>query len=133
MNLELSLGEAQVYMFEPVPAPRMTKAAAWSDQPGVIRYKQFCAEVRARKIELVPPMRLQFFIATPPSWSEREREQMVWLPHCSKPDCDNLVKGLFDAVFYGKKGGDSHMWGFVATCHWGYESHFIVTPILGGL
>lgn len=133
MNLALELGEPRVYMFAPVPAPRMTKAAAWDLRPGVLAYKAFCKEVRRREIVIDGPVRLEFFIAMPPSCDQWERDVRERRPHLSKPDCDNLVKGLFDAVFYKKQGGDSKLWAFLATKLWALESHFIVTPILGGL
>jgi Endodeoxyribonuclease RusA len=135
MMLNLELGTPRVYMFAPVPAPRMTKAAAWDLRPGVLAYKTFCKEVRRRHvlIEYGAPVRLEFFLAMPPSWSDSEKQATDHMPHLSKPDCDNLVKGLFDAVFYKKQGGDSHCWAFLATARWALESHFIITPILGGL
>lgn len=133
MNLTLELGEPRVYMFAPVPAPRMTKAAAWDLRPGVLAYKLFCKEVRRREIVIDGPVRLEFFCATPGSWSDADKCDEDGRPHLSKPDCDNLVKGLFDAVFYKRKGGDSMMWAFLATKRWALDSHFIITPILGGL
>lgn len=131
--LTLELGEPRVYMFAPVPAPRMTKAAAWDLRPGVLAYKLFCKEVRRRDIEIAGPVCLEFFIGTPASLTEHGKAVLDRQPHLSKPDCDNLVKGLFDAVFYKRKGGDSMMWAFLATKRWALESHFIITPIIGGL
>lgn len=133
MKLTLELGEPRVYMFEPVPAPRMTKSAAWDLRPAVLAYKLFCKEVRRREIDIAGPVRLEFFIGVPPSWSEDDKRDQDGCRHLSKPDCDNLVKGLFDAVFYKRKGGDSKLWAFLATKRWALESHFIITPILGGL
>ncbi len=134
-TLTLELGTPRVYMFAPVPAPRMTKAAAWDLRPGVLAYKLFCKEVRARHVllEWGAPVRLEFFLGMPAIWSDKDKANMDDMPHLSKPDCDNLVKGLFDAVFHKKQGGDSHMWAFLATARWALESHFIITPILGGL
>lgn len=132
-TLRIELGEPRVYMFAPVPAPRMTKAAAWDLRTGVLAYKLFCKEVRRREIDILGPVRLEFFLGCPPSWSDADKAAEDGLQHMSKPDCDNLVKGLFDAVFYKRKGGDSMMWAFLATKRWALESHFIITPILGGL
>lgn len=129
-QLVLTLGTEQVCMFEPIPAPRMTKSAAWSTDPGVLRYKAFCKELRRREMTLPVPFCVEFYIGMPESWSQRERADMYLLPHCSKPDCDNLVKGLIDAVFYKKKRGDSHVWAFAASMRWDVESHFIVWPVL---
>jgi len=134
MAVELRLGEPRVYLFEPVPAPRMTKAASYSDKPGVVKFRAFCAEVRRREIELPGAFRVEFFLAMPPSWTEAHRDHARGETHNVKPDLDNLVKALMDAVFYKRKGGDSHIWCVVASKRWSEaESHFIVTPILGGL
>lgn len=124
MRLALELGEECVYLLEPVPAPRMTRSAAWSTDPGVLRFKAFCKEVRRRKLGLPIPFVVEFHLATP-------IESRHGLPHGFKPDTDNLVKGLIDAVFHKKKGGDSHVYALAARKLWSEaESHFIVWPVL---
>lgn len=121
-RLVLELGNRQIYLLEPVPAPRMTKAAAWSLEPGVLRFKAFCKEVRRRQIVLPVPFAVEFCMA-----GNREAGS----PHLFKPDTDNLVKGLIDAVFYQKRGGDSHVYALAARKTWSEaESHFVVWPVL---
>ena len=120
-QLVLRLGEPTVYLFEPVPAPRMSKSSKWSLEPGVLRYKAFCKEVRRRGIELPVPFVVEFHLQGKPEEGS---------PHLQKPDTDNLVKGLIDAVFWRKKGGDSHVYSFAASKVWNsIESHFIVWPV----
>jgi len=125
VKLVLDLGPEHVYLFEPVPAPRMTKSAAWSTEPGVLRFKEFCKDVRRRGVDLPVPFVVEFHLRT--NVESREGSD-----HLFKPDTDNLVKGLIDAVFWKKKGGDSHMCKFAASKVWStVESHFIVWPVLG--
>lgn len=126
-KLVLELGEPRTYLLEPVPAPRMTRAAAWSTSPGVVRYKAFRDEVRRRKIELPIPFAVEFYLKMHPSWLHPECEGME---HKDKPDADNLLKGLIDAVYYKRKGGDSHVHSFVVTKRWSIEGHFIIYPVL---
>lgn len=122
-QLILRLGEPMVYLFEPVPAPRMSKSSKWSLEPGVLRYKEFCKEVRRRGIELPVPFVVEFHLAG--------KTSTPGAPHLHKPDTDNLLKGLIDAVYWRKKGGDSHVYAFAARKLWSEaESHFIVWPVL---
>lgn len=125
-RLVLELGEPRTYLLEPVPAPRMTRAAAWSTSPGVVRYKAFRDEVRRRGIELPVPFAVEFYLPIP----ERAVCACDGEPHYSKPDADNLLKGLIDAVYYKRKGGDSHVHSFVVTKRWSLEGHFIIYPVL---
>jgi hypothetical protein len=121
-ELRIRLGEPSVYLFEPAPAPRMSKSSAWSQAPGMLRYKAFCREARRRKIELPVPFVVEFHIAG---------KGEPGSPHLQKPDTDNLVKGLIDAVYWRKKGGDSHVYALCARKLWSEaESHFIVWPVL---
>jgi hypothetical protein len=123
-ELCVRLGEPTVYLFEPVPAPRMSKSSAWSLEPGVVRYKAFAKEVRRRGVDLPSPFVVEFHLLG--------KGRADGQDHLQKPDTDNLVKGLIDAVYWRKKGGDSHMCRFAASKVWStIESHFIVWPVLG--
>lgn len=127
-RLLLELGERMTYLLEPVPAPRMSRSSAWSLEPGVLRFKAFCKEVRRRGIVIPVPFVVEFHIA---GRGNTGRGHEPASPHLFKPDCDNLVKGLIDAVFYQKKGGDSHVYALAARKLWSEaESHFIVWPVL---
>ncbi len=135
-RLILELGAPKTYLLEPVPAPRMTRAAAWSKSPGVVRYKAFRDEVKRRGIELPVPFAVEFYLPMHKSWSSLTGETKVLgahmngQPHYSKPDADNLLKGLIDAVYYKRKGGDAHVHSFCVTKRWSVEGHFIVRPVL---
>lgn len=121
-ELRIRLGEPSIYLFEPVPAPRMSKSSAWSLEPGVLRYKAYCAEVRRRIPALPFPFVVEFYLSG---------KGEPYSPHKQKPDTDNLVKGLIDAVYWRKKGGDSHVYAFAARKLWSEaESHFMIWPVL---
>lgn len=40
-----------------------------------------------------------FWMPMPKSWSQSKKRQMVGQPHRAKPDLDNLLKGLGDALY----------------------------------
>ncbi len=45
----------------------------------------------------------------PDSWSEKKKKAHELTPHRAKPDLDNLLGGLMDAVL---PGGDAHIAAF---------------------
>ena len=55
---------------------------------------------------------VEFYIPMPKSWSKKKKNEYVGKTHQQKPDIDNLLKGVMDAIFkedahvhtvYGKK------------------------------
>ncbi len=105
------------YPITPVPKPRMTRSDAWKKRPAVLRYWAFKDKVRELGVELQSPCKITFYIAMPQSWSKKKRDEWNGKPHMNKPDLDNMVKGIFDAVF----SEDAHMWSFTAEKYWAYE------------
>ena len=70
------------------------------------RYFDWCNGVRAQaglrgKLVLTRGVRISVyvFLGMPMSWSQKERTAMVGAPHLVKPDADNFLKGLCDALF----------------------------------
>lgn len=95
----------------PVPKPRMTQADKWKKRPAVLRYRDFCDQLRAAAEDLgftVPEagMGLSFRIPMPDSWSKKKRAAMEGTPHQQRPDVDNLVKAVLDALL----PEDSRVW-----------------------
>jgi Holliday junction resolvase RusA-like endonuclease len=45
-----------------------------------------------------------FYMEMPKSWSQKKRIEMLGEPHRQKPDLDNLIKALGDAL-YGDDSG----------------------------
>lgn len=102
----------------PAPKPRMTQRDKWQKRPAVMRYRAFADEVRLRKIELPESGAwIVFHIAMPASWSKMKREMMRGKPHKQRPDLDNMLKALADAVH----AEDSGLWDYRASKIWADE------------
>lgn len=67
-------------------------------------YKQLIAQQVKRHAQCYEPttaiceVNMRFIMPIPQSWSKKKKAEMAGKPHGSKPDSDNLIKGLFDAV-----------------------------------
>ena len=86
--------------------PRMTQRDKWAQRPCVLRYRAWCDAVRAaagiqEPMTLTQAVRLSavFYLPCHHSWSTSHHEQMRGAPHVYKPDVDNLVKSIMDALF----------------------------------
>lgn len=103
----------------PIGKPRQTQSDRWRQRPAVIRYRYFCDELRAflPGYELPAEVRVTFFMPMPPSWSKKKRLAMVGAPHQQRPDIDNAVKSILDAL--AKE--DSHVYLLHAEKYWSYE------------
>lgn len=90
----------------PCPKPRQTQRDKWKPSAPVLRYRAFADELRlkARGVEL-DGANILFLIPMPKSWSKKQRKEMLGEPHRQKPDLDNLLKSLADALY----GDDSHI------------------------
>lgn len=103
---------------DPIGKPRMTQRDVWKKRPCVMRYRQFCDELRLQYRGLLPDkLTLRFVIAMPLSWSKKKRLAMDGQPHQQKPDIDNLVKSVLDALC----SDDSYVWHLEATKCWGQD------------
>jgi len=87
------------YEITPMGAVRMNKSDAWRQRPEVLRYRAFKDEVRLRGVTLENGQKVTFFLPMPKSWSKKKRELMNYKDHTQKPDLDNCLKALMDAVF----------------------------------
>lgn len=90
---------------DPVPKPRMTQRDKWKKRPPVLRYREFCDQVREAGL-MVPDdgAHITFYLPMPKSWSGKRRAEMNGAPHQQKPDVDNLVKALMDACLAEDQG-----------------------------
>lgn len=111
------------YPIVPVPKPRQTRSDVWKKRPPVLRYRAFADECRARKVQ-VPECgaHITFVLPMPASWSNKKRDTMDGQPHQSKPDSDNLVKALLDAVL----PEDCAVWDYRVTKLWGEVGAIII-------
>ena len=104
-----------IYPVPPCPKPRMTRADVWKKRPAVIRYRAFADAVRAAGVSIHPfGSHVTFHIQMPDSWSESKKSAFDGHPHTQRPDIDNLLKALFDALF----DDDSHITDIRATKVW---------------
>lgn len=77
----------------------MTQRDRWAKRPAVMRYYDFCDELRLRyKGDLPASLGLEFYIVMPKSWSKKKQAAMDHQPHQQKPDIDNLCKAVMDAL-----------------------------------
>jgi len=113
------------YAIKPIAKPRMTRADKWKERPAVLRYRAFKDEVRLNNIQIPVPCKLIFFIEMPKSWSKKLRVEQDGAPHQQAPDIDNLIKGLFDAIYTE----DAHIWGVHAEKRWAQVPGMIVEAL----
>lgn len=87
-----------IYELTPVPKPRQTRADVWKKRPSVLRYRAFADEARRLGVSVMNGDRITFHIAMPASWSKAKRAATRGQPHQQRPDLDNMLKALMDAV-----------------------------------
>ncbi|MHB9319097.1 RusA family crossover junction endodeoxyribonuclease [Phytobacter diazotrophicus] len=113
----------QIYPIVPMGKPRMTRADKWKKRPEVMRYRAFCDEVRLRGVALPESgAYVTFVLPMPASWSKKKRQQHNGQPHQQKPDCDNMLKALMDAIY----ADDAHVWDCRVTKVWGEIGQIII-------
>lgn len=113
----------KIYPITPCPKPRMTQSDKWKKRPPVMRYRAFADEVRLRGLTVDESRsHVIFTMPMPKSWSNAKKLQHDGKPHTQKPDIDNLVKALFDALFED----DSHIWRFSAEKQWGQTGSILI-------
>lgn len=102
----------------PMGKPRMTQRDRWAHRPVVNRYHAFCDELRLQfNGTLTDRVEINFYMPMPPSWSKKKRAMMSGAPHQQRPDIDNLLKAVFDALC----AEDSHIYEVKASKYWAEE------------
>lgn len=111
------------YAITPVGKPRQTRSDKWKRRPAVLRYRSFCDSVRRQNMVLSDcGAHITFVLPMPLSWSKKKREEMKGKHHQQKPDCDNLLKSLLDAIY----DDDAHIWDCRITKVWGEHGQIII-------
>lgn len=115
------------YDVEPVSAPRQVRSDRWDPSPHVLRYRAFRDEIALRRVMLPLHAHVVFVLPMPRSWSIRKKALHRGAGHFQKPDTDNCLKALVDAVYRGVD--DSHVWDVRATKVWGDAGAIYVRAI----
>ena len=111
------------YPIIPVPKPRQTQRDKWKKRPCVERYRSFKDQCKLNRVDLPKSgAHVLFKIPMPKSWSKLKKQVFNSQPHDVRPDLDNYLKSLFDAVY----NEDSSVWDIRATKVWGYEGEIII-------
>jgi Holliday junction resolvase RusA-like endonuclease len=92
----------------PVSKPRMTQRDRWAKRSCVERYWSFKDIVKSAMDvwDFTPSdmLHIVFYVPMPKSWTGRKYSEMLGKPHKQKPDIDNFVKGLLDAMLVDDAG-----------------------------
>lgn len=96
---------------EPMGKVRMSQRDKWAKRPVVVRYRAYHDQLREMGVTLEPGDEVHFHIQMPKSWSANRQAKFDATPHRQKPDLDNLLGGLLDAVLEE----DKTFWSFGAT------------------
>lgn len=101
----------------------MTQRDKWKKRPVVVKYRAFKDTIRYKlKAMGLETMDLnnggvRFVVPMPKSWSLKKRGEMNGQPHTQKPDIDNFLKALLDALYTE----DSHIHTITVQKVWGVE------------
>ena len=113
----------KIYDITPIAKPRMTRSDKWKKRECVEKYWDFCNQVKLLDIKLWSSgSHIIFMMPMPQSWSKKKKKRYNHKPHEQKPDKDNLIKSLLDAVFKN----DAHIWSHKYTKIWGYLGKIII-------
>lgn len=116
-----------VVAVDPMGAPRQTRADVWKKRPVILRYRAYRDFLRLHIKEVPQTVSLKFTLSMPDSWTHKKRGLMVGMPHQQKPDIDNLIKGVLDALLVD----DAHIHTVLASKVWGTRG-LISMDSLGG-
>lgn len=68
---------------------------------------------------------ITFILPMPTSWSKKKRAVMNGQAHQQKPDVDNMIKALMDALYVD----DAHIWDLRVTKLWGESGQILISDI----
>lgn len=114
------------YAITPIPKPRMTRSDKWMKRKCVMQYWAFKDEINSLKVRVNPDgCKITFVLPMPESWSKKKKTDMNGQPHRQKPDVDNLIKALCDALY----DDDAHVWNIHISKVWGTQGMIIIEPM----
>lgn len=81
-------------------------------------YWDWCTAVqwlaKQKRYEIGDVIAVEFYLPFPDSYSKKKKESLAGQPHSLKPDTDNMLKALVDAL----AKSDSHIWLKIAWKIW---------------
>ncbi len=115
---------------DPIGKPRMTQQDKWKKRPTTDRYWELksrmkkiatgaCFELPESNIHMI------FYLPMADSWSKKKKEEMDGKPHKQKPDGDNILKGVQDALCKD----DSFIWDVRISKYWAYKGRIDIYKI----
>lgn len=99
------------YPITPRGAVRLSRQDRFAPSKAANAYFRYGADIRTMRVTLPERPAIIFRMPMPKSWSKKKRDAMRSQPCLSRPDKDNLEKGLVDSIYYGRD--DAHVW-----CSW---------------
>lgn len=111
-----------IYKIAPVAKPRMTQSDKWKKRPATKKYWNFKDQVQKAGVAVNDGDTIVFHIPMPKSWSKKKKQQMAEQYHKQRPDCDNLLKALLDAIY----DEDSHISNVSVIKRWAYDGYITI-------
>ena len=113
-----------IYNITPVAKPRMTQSDRWQKRPATAKYWTFKDEVRKLGVQVpVSGAHIIFNMPIAKSRTKKEKTGMLGQPHQLKPDIDNLLKALLDAIY----DEDQCVWDLRVTKRWAETGSIEIT------
>lgn len=122
-----------VFEIDPIGAPRLTRRdAIFTDpnhidpkkrqRPAVTRYWIYKRQLEAIAVGskfTMPESHFHIFcyMEMPQSWNKKKKQESVGYPHKQRPDSDNILKGIQDALC----SEDSYIWDVRITKIWAWK------------
>lgn len=82
--------------------PRMTQRDAWAKRPCVIKYYNFkdniTLQANTQNFTINESIDVVVGVQIPKSWTKKKKAEMEGMPHQQRPDIDNYVKAILDAL-----------------------------------
>lgn len=117
-----------LFNITPTPAPRQVRSDKWNPRPMVLRYRAFKDHVAVTPgIKVTDFSYIVFHIEMPRTWSEKKKKKMDGQPHLPRPDLDNYMKALLDALY----GQDSHIWRGWPEKRWARQPGIEIVDLTG--
>lgn len=117
------------FNINPMGKPRMTRRDKWLNppRPEILKHRLAKQGMQAYALQnrcvLKETFKITFVLAMPDSWSKKKKAQMDGTAHRQKPDIDNLLKFVMDAML---PDGDECVHEVTAKKRWGYEGKVII-------